>query len=272
MSFRHCFARESPPVWLIISSAYIRATPPRKAACTVCFVELPPDHGYHHSCLDVRNLAYPLHDTMSTYSRSMNNNLLQPGIYRAHARKNRSLLAATHEKQRHYQPTTIAPGTTSNFRAQDTASIHAIPCATLHCALKLKDPLRWRDSMSTDDWLVVVHNTREPLPTLRPVPPMKPVLFSRSCSSKSACLNFGRFISDYFGCTSPSIVKPYHARPNGICATMYLLHLQAAQRYTPRFHLPALPARVEDAKRADCTTCFFFTTSKSCSGPEAVFT
>lgn len=36
---------------------------------------------------------------------------------------------------------------------------------------------------------------------------------------------------------------------------------KAAQRYTHRFHLPALPAIVEDAKSVDCTTCFFFTAS-----------
>ncbi|KAL7802709.1 hypothetical protein V8C43DRAFT_269205 [Trichoderma afarasin] len=194
--------------------------------------------------------------------RSMNNNLLRPGIFKIHARKNSSLLAATHEKQRHYQPWTTPYESWYNFKLsglgnQDTASIHAIPCATLHCVLKLKDPLRWRDSTSTYDWLVVVHNTTEPLPTFRPVPPMKPVLFSRSCSSKSPCLNFGRFISDRFGCTSPSIVKPYHERPTGNCVTLYLLHLQAAQRYTHRFHLSALPAIVEDAKSVDCTTYFF---------------
>lgn len=200
--------------------------------------------------------------------RRMNNNLLQSGIYRAHARKNSSLLATTHADMKS-SDTISHPWTTStpyeswyNFKLsgpgnKDTASIHAIPCATLHCVLKLKDPLRWRDSISTYDWLVAIHNTTEPLPTFRPVPPMKPVLFSRSCSSKSTCLNFGRFISDHFGCTSPSIVKPYHARPTGNCATLYLLHLQAAQRYTHRFHLPALPAIVEDAKSVDCTTCFF---------------
>lgn len=149
----------------------------------------------------------------------------------------------------------ISPGTTSNFRAQPAFMQSLAPRYIV--LLKLKDPLRWRDSISTDDWLVAVHDTGEPLPTFRPVPPMKPVLFSRSCSSTSACLNFARFISDHFGCTSPSIVKPYHARPNGICATLYLLHLQAASRYTHRFHLPALPATVEDAKSVDCTTCFF---------------
>lgn len=50
----------------------------------------------------------------------MNNNLLQPGI----ARKNSSLLATTHEKQRHYQPAIgllhMSLGTISNFRVQAT--------------------------------------------------------------------------------------------------------------------------------------------------------